>query len=128
MNEKQMLDYLKDIYQDLEKSPKETDGYDCISHEHKLYIELKARRTHYDTLLLEVKKYNFLIDNATELGYEALYINWTPKGMWLFKLDPDVSKYKWETKWLPKNTDFGGSYNIDKLVTFLNIEDGEQLL
>lgn len=123
-----MLDHLRLTYVDLEKSPNSTDGYDCLSHIHKLYIELKSRRTHYDTLLLEEKKYNFLIDNASELGYTPLYINWTPKGMWVFELSPIVSNYKWEKKWLPRNTDFGSGDKIDKIVTFLCLDDGEKIL
>ena len=127
MKEVDMFNYVKGMYSDLEKSPNETDGYDCISHEHKLYIELKARRTHYDTLLLENKKYNFLIENAKELGYTPLYINWTPQGMWAFTLNPDATSYEWSDQWLPVTTDFANNSKTTKQVTFLDIKDGTKI-
>ncbi len=46
------LDYLKEFYYpDLEKS-EEFDNWDCISLEHKMFIELKSRKTHYPDLLI----------------------------------------------------------------------------
>ena len=127
MNEKQMLEHLQTIYPDLEKSPNSMDGYDCSSKEAKLYMELKARRTHYDTLLLEEKKYNFLVNTANNLGMKPQYINWTPDGMWVFDLDPNSSNYTWEEKWMPVSTDFGNKSKKMKSVTFLHIKDGVKI-
>ena len=123
-----MLEYLKESIPDLEKSPNITDGYDCLSEESKLYIELKARRTHYPTLLLEEKKYNFLIGEANRLGMKAQYINWTPEGMWAFDLDSNPDNYVWEEQWLPVSTDFGSNKKTIKRVTFLAIENGRQII
>jgi hypothetical protein len=128
MNEAQMLDHLKKTITDLTKSPNKTDGYDCLSEGSKLYIELKARRTHYPTLLLEEKKYNFLIGEANRLGMSAQYINWTPEGMWVYDLNPNSSSYTWEDKWLPQSTDFGSSKKIMKTVTFLDTKHGRKIL
>lgn len=122
-----MFNHLKKMYPDLEKSPNDTDGYDCKSEKAKLYIELKARRTHYPTLLLEEKKYNFLITTAQKLGMTPQYINWTPEGMWVFNLDANASSYNWEDQWLPKSTDFGSSQKVTKKVTFLDIANGVKI-
>lgn len=123
-----MLEHLKIIYPDLEKSPNSTDGYDCLSNDSKLYMELKARRTHYDTLILEEKKYNFLIAEASSLGMKPQYINWTPSGMWVFELNPNHSSYIWEDQWLPRNTDFGNKSKTVKKVTLLDIKNGKKIL
>ncbi len=54
MKEQELFDWLKaGHYSDLEKSSKEYDGFDCTSGHYKMFIELKSRNTHYDTLLLE---------------------------------------------------------------------------
>lgn len=127
MKEIDMFNHLKKMYPDLEKSPNDTDGYDCKSEDAKLYIELKARRTHYPTLLLEEKKYNFLITTAQALGMTPQYINWTPEGMWVFNLDANASSYNWEDQWLPKTTDFGSSQKVTKKVTFLDIANGVKI-
>ena len=128
MNEKAMLEYLTKKYPDLEKSPNDTDGYDCMSVVSKLYMELKSRRTHYDTLILEQKKYEFLTSKAKQLGFKPLYINWTPKGMWCFELDSNPNSYIWEEQWLPASTDFARKSKITKSVTLLDIKNGKKIL
>ena len=128
MNEAQMLEHLKKKYPDLEKSPNSTDGYDCLTKKGNLYMELKARRTHYDTLILEEKKYNFLIDMSNKLGMKAVYINWTPSGMWMFNLSSSHNSYKWEEQWLPRNTDFGNKSKTTKMVTLLDVKNGTRLI
>jgi hypothetical protein len=54
MREPELFEWLRDnFYPDLAKSESEFDGFDCQSDEHKLFIELKSRKTHYDELLIE---------------------------------------------------------------------------
>ena len=61
LKEPELLDYLKEFYYpDLEKS-EEFDNWDCISLEHKMFIELKSRKTHYPDLLIEESKYQGLL-------------------------------------------------------------------
>lgn len=127
MKEQELFDWLKsEHYSDLEKSPETYDGFDCTSQEHKLFIELKSRHTHYDTLLLEKKKYDFLITTADSLDLEPCYINSTPSGIWKFFLSK-LSNLVWEDKWLPVTTEFSNKSKITKQVTFLHIDSGEKI-
>jgi hypothetical protein len=126
MKEKELMEWLRQGIPDLTKSPNETDGYDCISEDFKLYIELKSRNKHYDTLILEKQKFDSLTRVAKMKGLTAWYINYTPEGIWAFLLDSS-NQFAWEDKWLPATTEFGGSNKKMKLVTFLDVKNGIQI-
>lgn len=111
---------------DLEHSPNEFDGFDCVTDEFKMFIELKSRNTHYDTLLLEKKKYDFLTSKANELGLKAWYINSTPEGVWSFLLS-GIEDFVWEEKWLPVTTEFANKSKLMKEVTFLPTSAGYKI-
>ena len=128
MKEQELFEWLKQYhFPDLEHSPNSYDGFDCLSDDYRMFIELKSRNTHYDTLLLEKKKYDYLIDNAKELDYYAWYINYTPDGVWGFPLS-SMTDLKWEDKWLPVTTEFANKEKITKSVTFLSVKDGHKIL
>jgi hypothetical protein len=92
-----------------------------------MFIELKSRLTHYDTLLLERKKFDFLVTTAKVLNYEPWYINSTPIGVWAFPLNSVVKDLEWVDKWLPTTTEFQDKSKTTKLVTFLPVELGIKL-
>ena len=60
-------------------------------------------------------------------GTVPVYINSTPQGVWAFYLkEVDL---KWETRSLPKQTDFGERYHIKKEIGYLDVEtEGIDLL
>ena len=123
LKEPELLDYLKEFYYpDLEKS-EEFDNWDCISLEHKMFIELKSRKTHYPDLLIEESKYQGLLLAAGIRSLTPWYINATPEGIWGFNL-LTVAQPKWEEKWLPITTEFANKTNRTKLVVFLKLEEG----
>jgi hypothetical protein len=123
LKEPELLDYLKEFYySDLEKS-EEFDNWDCISLEHKMFIELKSRKTHYPDLLIEESKYQGLIMAAGIRSLTPWYINATPEGIWGFNLSA-IPQPKWEDKWLPITTEFANRSSRTKLVGFLKLEDG----
>ena len=127
MKEQELFDWLKsEFLPDLEKSPETYDGFDCISKAHSLFIELKSRNTHYDTLLLEKKKYDFLIGTASKLQLHPYYINSTPAGVWRFPL-AQLTDLVWEEKWLPATTEFVNKSKLMKEVTFLHTDLGEKI-
>lgn len=123
LKEPELLDYLKEFYySDLEKS-EEFDNWDCISLEHKMFIELKSRKTHYPDLLIEESKYQGLLLAAGIRSLTPWYINATPEGIWGFNL-LTVAQPKWQEKWLPMTTEFTNKTNRTKLVGFLKLEEG----
>ena len=127
MKERELFEWLKEKhFPDLEHSPEIYDGFDCVTKKFGMFIELKSRNTHYDTLLLEKKKFDFLVTKAKELGLTAWYVNYTPSGIWSFKLD-DENDFVWEDKWLPVTTEFTNKSKIMKPVTFLPLSMGIQI-
>jgi len=124
--EQDLFNYIKKNYiPDLKNSSSKYAKTDCFSNEFNLDIELKCRRTHYKTLLIERKKYDALMLRAADYKTIPVYINSTPKGIWgfyLFNID-----MKWETKLLPLTTDFGNNTKILKEIAYLDIFDGISL-
>lgn len=127
MNEQDLFDYLRSsLYPDLEKSVGIFDSFDCISQKAGHYIELKCRRTHYPTLLIEEMKYRKLITQAAERDLIPFYINSTPEGIFSFDL-MDVAEPEWFTHRMPATTDFSRNAKIDKLVGYLPVEEAVQI-
>lgn len=124
MNEEKLFELIRDRFlPDLTLSDFQYSRYDCYSAQHKIDVELKCRRKHYDTLLLEKEKYDALIDRSKKFSTRPLYINSTPLGIYIF----DLSQIKpiWEVKYLPTTTDFSNTTKIEKRVTFLHIRDSK---
>ena len=102
-----------------------TDRHDGITHDS--YIELKCRRTHYPTLLIEKKKWDYLAEIRARTGAKTLYINSTPQGIYQWDLGA-ITPPQWRLMAMPDKTDFAGSKTIEKLVGFLDIRHSELLL
>jgi hypothetical protein len=114
--ERELFNYLKQIIPDLRKSEDQFSSWDCSSQLLKARIELKCRRKHYDELLIEEMKFDKLI------GYNnPLYINSTPKGVYLWKLKEQ--SIEWSERPLPKTTDFKTNENVNKRVGYLSVKN-----
>lgn len=127
MNEQTLFNYLKKTYwNDLTQSKDEFSFYDCYSGSTKTRIELKCRRKHYPTLMIEREKYFKLIKGYIESNEIPLYINSTPEGIFAF----DLRKIHpvWTTdKRMPKTTSFDQKTNVDKTYALINIEQGKKI-
>jgi len=127
MKEEELFGYLIDnlIYLDLVKSNKQMSRWDCYSPTTKHRIELKCRGKHYDTLLIEKKKYDALHLKCSDNDDIPMYINSTPEGIYRFNLysvEP-----KWEIQYHNKTTHFSNTNKIPKEVAMLDIKDAEIL-
>jgi hypothetical protein len=94
--------------------------FDAYSYDY--VVEFKCRRTHYDTQLIEYKKYKANLDQADESGKEFLYIISTPNGVYVFnvsELRDQGYDFKWEDRRMPSKTDFSGQYRLDKRVGYI---------
>ena len=126
-NEKQLFEFVKNNFMpDLVSTYKNNGKIDCHSDEYMLSVELKCRRKHYSELLLERKKYNSMIERSKLLKTKPVYINSTPLGVWAFYLDN--YKFDWEERSLPRNTAWSNTGWMKKQVTYLNIDQGVDLL
>ena len=120
----ELFEALKSVYPDLTPvSP--TDRHDGITSDS--YIEMKCRRTHYPTLLIEKKKWDYLAGIRARTGAKTLYINSTPKGIYQFDLGA-INEPEWALKRLPITTDFANKATNERLAGFLDIRLAELLL
>jgi hypothetical protein len=124
LREVELFEALKAVYSDLTPLSA-TDRADGITHD--AYIEMKCRRTHYPTLLIEKKKWDYLADIRARTGAKTLYINSTPQGVYQFDLGA-INEPEWQLKALPDKTDFANSGKVEKLCGFLDIRHSELLL
>jgi hypothetical protein len=126
--EADLFDWLKEnVYLDLVKAKNQMSRWDCYSPSTGHRIELKCRKKHYPTLLLEKKKYDAMVLEANKHLDTPVYINSTPEGIWSFNLY--FIKKDWETNFLnPATTQFANTNRIAKEVTYLKTTDGKKLL
>ena len=99
--------------------------WDCYDIETQSRIELKCRKKHYNTLLLEKPKYDALIKESNKHFDVPIYINSTPEGIYLFNLNK--IDLKWFEKSLPATSEFKNRRWIKKEVTEINIKQAIKL-
>jgi hypothetical protein len=124
--EKDLFEWLtKNHYNTLVTSKNPISRWDCYDIETRNRIELKCRRTHYNTLLLEKSKYDALIKESNKHLDIPIYINSTPNGIYLFNL-LEV-ELNWFIKSLPATTEFEKRMWVKKEVAELKIEQAIKL-
>lgn len=123
LNEQALFQLIKEkLTPDLQQ----TDQFhfsDCFSKEKDLIIELKCRRFHYETLIIEQSKYVKLMSASY---WEVRYINSTPIGIYSFDLRM-IEEPTWITKSCKKTTDFEDNNYVPKLVGMLDIKDAKDI-
>jgi len=122
MNEDSLLELLNSKLQVDLKSTK-ADPY-CYhdAYNENYTVELKCRRKHYSTQLIEKHK----IDKNCGDGKSFLYVVSTPSGIFGFDVSAliaDNYEFNWETKKLPATTDFGRTQWVDKVVGYIDVAD-----
>lgn len=127
MSELELFEFLKTHHvPDLKKSANQFERTDCVSDAARWVIELKCRRTHYEELLIEKKKFDALIARADELEYLAIYVNSTPLGIYLWNVYDDGSM-QWHQEQMPSTTDFSNGNKVNKIVGYLPISKAVHL-
>jgi hypothetical protein len=119
MNEKSLFDLISKLIPDLETT-EEMSFYDCYSKKHDLHIELKCRKLHYDSLIIEKIKYDKLKE------FNSRYINSTPNGIYSF----DIQKLEeplWYERVLPSTTEFENNTKINKKVGYIKLVDAKDI-
>lgn len=122
MREEELIQWIKDnIDASIRVAESKFSHFDAYSEKYDLFIELKCRRKHYPTLMIEKKKFEALTDRGN-----AIYICSTPKGVFSWDLRKDNAP-EWEEKRLPKRTDFGNRSYKNKTVGFLKLSEAKKL-
>lgn len=122
MKEKQLFNLIKTkLINDLQPTD-EMNHKDGYSPKLDMSIELKCRKRHFDTILMEKKKYEELIRFS-----KGRYIVSTPEGIFSW----NVKKMKnlvWEEMYLPTTTMYYRVVDRElKTVTMLNIKDAKNI-
>jgi len=121
MNEAKLFDYLKQTYfPDLIRADDKYSRWDCYSNQYKTRIELKCRTKHYSELMIEKDKYYNLIHYYMWKDYIPLYINSTPKGVFVFDLRWIEPQWQTDNR-MPKTTEFENTERIEKTYGMLDI-------
>ena len=118
--EKDLFEWLSNNhYKTLVNSKNPISRWDCYDIETQNRIELKCRRKHYSTLILEKSKYDAMLLESNKNLDIPIYINSTPEGIYLFNLNEiDI---KWFTKSLPATTEFKKRIWVKKEITELQV-------
>jgi hypothetical protein len=123
LNEQSLFELLKEkLLPDLQQ----TDQFhfsDCFSKEKDLIVELKCRRFHYKTLMIEQSKYIKLMSASY---WEVRYINSTPIGIYSFDLRM-IEEPSWIMKDCKKTTDFEDNTYVPKLVGMLDVKEAKDI-
>lgn len=123
LNEQALFQLIKDkLAPDLQQ----TDQFhfsDCFSKDKDLIVELKCRRVHYETLIIEQSKYIKLMSASY---WEVRYINSTPIGIYSFDLRM-IEEPNWILKDCKKTTDFEDNSYVPKLVGMLDIKEAKDI-
>jgi hypothetical protein len=124
--EKDLFEWLSiNHYKTLVNSKNPISRWDCYDIETQNRIELKCRRKHYSTLILEKSKYDALIKESSKNLDIPIYINSTPEGIYFFNLNK--IEVKWYFKSLPATTEFKKRIWVKKEITELEITKGIKL-
>jgi len=121
LNEAQLMEGIHSVNPSIVPAENPYSRWDMESN--KSIIELKSRRTHYNTLMIERAKWVALRTEAKTSNKGAYYIVSTPEGIWMFNTEFEP---EWEERYLPSHTDFR-SHNKRKIVGFYHINDGERV-
>jgi hypothetical protein len=127
MNEGELLQFLKDNYiADLKPSEDKFSRWDCTSDKYKYRIELKCRNKHYNELILEKDKYFALINSYINTNYKPLYINSTPKGIYVFDLSIVEPNFITDNR-MPKTTEFEQNHRTTKTYALISILEAKKI-
>ena len=121
LTEKMLFDWFKNTrFSDIEQTSRYsyTDAYIPSLN---VYVEFKCRREHYDALLIEKAKWNYLhkLPNCR-------YVNSTPRGIYSFNI-LSIPRPSWHMRVLPRTTQFKDIDKIIKEVGYLHIRQAVEL-
>ena len=121
--------YLKDVLAETinREIITEEDDYsrfDCRDNHNNIY-ELKVRSTYYEDALIEFDKFAYNCMYAQIFNKKFLYVVQMEGMGYVFnvsKLNFEGYDFRWETREMPKQTEFNDRFLINKLVGYINEE------
>lgn len=100
--------------------------FDCIDNKKNIY-ELKVRTKHYDEVMIEFDKFSYNLMYVKEFKMNKfLYVVEMKEVGYVFDIKELHEKgydFGWESRDLPKNTEFKDKRTIKKMVGFIHLEN-----
>lgn len=120
--------YLKDVLADAinrEIFTEEDDysRFDCWDNNNNIY-ELKVRSAHYEDTLIEFDKFAYNCMYAQVFDKKFLYVVRMEDKGYVFnvsKLNFEGYDFRWETREMPRQTEFDKKAPTNKLVGYINV-------
>lgn len=105
---------------------------DTQSIKKRVWIELKIRDTSYPDYILEEKKFKNIKKEMNDLGFndkdvDILYLNYTPDGTYIWKINNIDEYYETESKGMNKCTAISRYNKTNKYIYMLEIKDAKKL-
>lgn len=119
-----IINFLNEIYDwNLSHTGMDYEHYDAIGYTRKgsgCIMEMKFRTTHYEDMMLEKKKYQWLMETSFPKYEHKFYLVQDPTGIYIFWLnDIDINVLTTEDMNCPPTTYFTESSKINKEVYLL---------
>jgi hypothetical protein len=127
MNEEQLFNYVKENYIHDLRGTGRFCSFDGYSLNHTAVVELKARRKHYDDMMIERKKYDALLRHAKALRFIAYYVCSTPSGIYMWNLTGLKVPQWFSNETMPKTTAFEDRSVTSKAVGYLSVSTSTRL-
>lgn len=121
MSEKEIFNWLKLNYIPDLLPTTEFAHTDAFSRKYNLNIEIKTRFKHYDDLMIEKYKWEWLMTKPN-----VRYIVYTPKGIYSFDIK-SIPEPEWQEQKLQQTYNFENRNIVTKLVGFIHISDAKVL-
>lgn len=105
---------------------------DTQSIKKRVWIELKIRDTSYPDYILEEKKFKNIKKEMNDLGFndkdvDILYLNYTPDGTYIWKINNIDEYYETESKGMNKCTGISRYNKTNKNIYMLETKDAKKL-
>ena len=130
MNEINIINLLNRGGANFKKAEDQYSCFDAFDDDKKVIAEMKDRKKHYDSCLIERKKFDSNKTYCQENGYRFIYVVSMPynnkKRTYIFdplKLEKENYDFGWEKKKCPKTTEFRSKRKINKKVGYIDIKD-----
>ena len=130
MNEINVIKVLNKGGMNFVKATDQYSCYDALDDGKKMIAEMKDRTRHYDSCLIERKKFDANKKFCEENDYRFIYVVSMPyekrKRTYIFepfKLEKNDYDFKWDKLKCPKTTEFRSRRRVNKRVGFMHIKD-----
>tara|TARA_Y100001938_G_C8101286_1_gene441899 strand:- start:13639 stop:14031 length:393 start_codon:yes stop_codon:yes gene_type:complete len=125
--EKQILDKINlECRLSLKADEYEYNRFDA--EDERYIVEIKDRHKFYKDTMIEFDKYSYNLVYSQVANKDFIYAVRMESNIYIFNLTKKDCSYNWEWRDMPRQTEFGNTEKIKKLVGFLDIENSVRII